>query len=339
MGIYKFLDKKDSSDFDRIIKSDIKQVDYKNTSAKEKFDFYIKESFINGNKPYMPGFTADSNEKNFGFYIKRYNRYYDRYFSESLQFEQKLSFRIQHAYNGGKGNEFKNGKFYSVASSSRFATSCFSENKDGELFLLDKIKINNQIENCSISLEKELDVFSIDNKLISNPQIDVVVNLKSGDVYFIEVKCHEILDNHKPIKLKYKYKKTKFIKSFLTSCKLSEKSETNEKYLGIDDRFLEPRDFDCDLTTFHFDFKQFLCHLMGILQYQQKNDVKIHFYYLLYKNEEFIANENSKVYDELEKELYQVFSLFQERYKDIDFGYFYNDSFNTLDCIQNEYKG
>lgn len=96
---------------------------YSKATEKEKFDFYLKQGFIKGNE-YLLSVKINSSNENFGFYI---SRYYDRYFSDKIGIKNCLSFEIQKSYDNDKGNEFKNGKFYSVGSSSRFAVSCFSE--------------------------------------------------------------------------------------------------------------------------------------------------------------------------------------------------------------------
>ena len=106
---------------------------YSKATEKEKFDFYLKQGFINGNT-YLPSLKINSSKENFGLYINKYKRYYDRYFSDEIGIKDYLSFEIQKSYENGKGNEFKNGKFYSVGSSSRFAVSCFSENLNGRIF-------------------------------------------------------------------------------------------------------------------------------------------------------------------------------------------------------------
>ncbi|MCI5665439.1 MAG: hypothetical protein MR353_01565, partial [Spirochaetia bacterium] len=181
-------------------------------------------------------------------------------------------------------------------------------------------------------------IFSANNQLISHPQMDVVINFKTGDVYFIEVKCHEIFDNHKEIKLKEKYKDTDFIKSHLSSyAKVSELQKGKENFIAIKNQLLTAEDFGCNLKTYHFDFKQFLCHLMGILQYQKENEVKVHFYYLFFKHTDYVNKEMSKIYEELELELAEIFSVFSKKYNDIDFGYIYNDKFDTIKNIENNY--
>ena len=168
--------------------------------------------------------------------------------------------------------------------------------------------------------------------------MDVVINFKTGDVYFIEVKCHEIFDNHKEIKLKARYKDTDFIKTHLSSfAKVSELQKVKENFIAIKNQLLTAEDFGCNLKTYHFDFKQFLCHLMGILQYQKENKVKVHFYYLFFKHTDYVNKEMSKIYEELELELAEIFSVFSKKYNDIDFGYIYNDKFDTIKNIENNY--
>ena len=108
---------------------------YSKATEIEKFDFYLKQGFINGNT-YLPSLKINSSKENFGLYINKYKRYYDRYFSDEIGIKDSLSFEIQKSYENGKGNEFKNGKFYSVGSSSRFAVSCFSENLNGKIFFI-----------------------------------------------------------------------------------------------------------------------------------------------------------------------------------------------------------
>ena len=82
MDIYKTLINENDILFDKLM-TDKPNGEYKKASEKEKFDFYIKQSFINGS-PYMPSFRINSEKNNFGFFIKKYKRYYDRYFSENL---------------------------------------------------------------------------------------------------------------------------------------------------------------------------------------------------------------------------------------------------------------
>ena len=103
-------------------------VSKKTVSDKDSFDWCVKQSFEDG-APYMGSIL--NVDRKYGFYIRRYDRVYDRYFSEAMKLEKYLSERVRKRY---VGNELSSGKFYSVASSSRFVVSCFTEKgKDGKL--------------------------------------------------------------------------------------------------------------------------------------------------------------------------------------------------------------
>ena len=318
----------------------IEMSDKKETTAnkKERFDYFIKQSFLKGNLylPYLPSLKLIT-PNDFGWYIKRYDRTYDRYFSKQVKIKEYLSEEIQKAYDEGMGNEFKNGKFYSVASSSRFAVSSFSmgNKNNNKIELLNKIKINDQLREVKIKLEKDLNVLkkNNDSELISNPQMDVFFDC--GEKYYFEVKCHEILDNHKSIKLRYDYLNAKYFDYvFKGDIKTLEKKEDgNGVFLAKGREFLTSKDFGCEIYISHFDFKKFICHLLGILNDKKPNET-VHFYYLFYKNNEF--PESKSLYDELEKELDEIIIKFGEFFNNnkIDFGYFYNDSFNTLPEIR-----
>ena len=74
---------------------------------------------------------------------------------------------------------------------------------------------------------------------------------------------------------------------------------------------------------------------MGIINYQKENNAKIHFFYLFYKNDEFVKQEKSKIYEQLEEELKEIFSVFKIKYKNITSGYMFNNKFDTLSNIEN----
>ena len=324
----------DLSSFERVEQA-------KSATPKERFDYYIKQSFIVG-APYLPGvYLNQSSSKNFGFWDKKNTRYYDRYFSPSLSIEETLSEDIQSSYDNGKGSEFKSGKYYSVASSSRFATASFSKNNGGVVSLVEEISINGKREKCEVSLEEDLHVYSTARQEeISSPQMDVVVET-TKDIYFIEVKCHEIFDSHKSLELKWKYMDAKVLQDLLHLSRNSynfkeiTKEEDGKKvdYIGVNGQLLTSKDFGCELKTHHFDFKQFLCHLMGICDYCSSTEKRVHFYYLFYRNDQYIKAESSRVYTELEEELATIFNHFRKLYPTIDFGAMYNNKFDTIDTI------
>ncbi|WP_147615797.1 hypothetical protein [Treponema pectinovorum] len=109
--------------------------------------------------------------------------------------------------------------------------------------------------------------------------------------------------------------------------------DNNDKFIRKNGKFLTSADFSCVLNTHHFDFKQFLCHLMGTLCYQESCKKKIHFYYLFYKNVEY-EKVDSTLYSELEIELKGIFAKFGRYFRNIDFGYLYNDKFDLLEKIE-----
>lgn len=323
--------------------SDYECLEQETAKAKERFDYYIKQSFIDGS-PYLPGLYLDGSDSgNFGLWINK--RFYDWYLSLSLDIRNRLSKAIYSRYDKGMGNEFKNGKFYSVASSSRFATASFSENIGGTVSLVKEISINGQKKECVISLEEDLHVYTTGGQVISSPQMDVVVETDE-DVYFIEVKCHEIFDNHEKVKIKWKYMEARELQNLLHLRQNSSKytritrkdGGKDVDYIGIDGQFLTSQDFgrELELKTHHFDFKQFLCHLMGICNYCPSTEKKVHFYYLFYKNTQYIEVESAKIYNELEVELSTIFSHYRKMYPNIDFGAMYNNQFDTLESISHQ---
>lgn len=309
-------------------------------SKKHIFDWCIKQNFVEGN-PFITGRILNDGKNCFGFYISKYNTVYDRYFSdEKIDFKSYLSNKIIERYESKNkktsGNEFSLGKFYSVASSSRFVVSSFTENNaEKKLDYIRSIKINGKQELIKF-IEFEHDT-EVEANLFRIPELDVYFETEGNNVYFIEAKCHEIFDSHKFIKISKSYLNTESFKELgLNSeiiCHAKEKSEKEMCFTF--------EDFDCKgIMTFHFDTKQFLCHLMGILTYARKKDnknKKIHFYYLFYKNNFYVENYDDKIYKELEKEVKIIFTVFRERFPNIDFGFCYNDKYDMLKELKSEF--
>ena len=76
--IYKIITTEKGKSWDRLVTNPSNFKKCEKASLKEKIDFYIKQSFIDGN-PYLPGLYIDNNSsENFGFYVNRYERFYDR---------------------------------------------------------------------------------------------------------------------------------------------------------------------------------------------------------------------------------------------------------------------
>ena len=84
-------------------------------NKKQSFDISIKDKFLQGEEC-LPGIKPSS-KLEFGRLIN--GKVYDTYFSNEFgkTVISSLSNDIYEAYKNGKGNEFDNGKFFSVASS------------------------------------------------------------------------------------------------------------------------------------------------------------------------------------------------------------------------------
>lgn len=308
------------------------------------FDWCVKQSFEDG-VPYM---GAIQKERTYGFYLSSCKRTYDRYFSKGMRLEDCLSDDVRKRFipeQSGKstsGNEFSSGKFYSVASSSRLAVASFTEKKENsELDYIRTIIINGNEETVSASeFEHDTPITGIE-KGRHCPQMDFFFKTGNG-TYFIEVKNHEILNIHKSIELSPSYLRTDAFKKLGVIGQPCVREDTDSKgkvhqYISLvnnndgKNRFLLATDFGCDLKTFHFDFKQFLCHLMGIWSYAQEHkDENICFYYLIYKNKRYEKEFDGELYRELESEVATIFDVFGKRFPNIHFGLCYNDKYDSM---------
>ena len=321
------------------------EAQYQELKDNHKFDFCVKQSFKSS--PYMGAVSVKNPE--YGFYPSRQDRIYDRYFSKKMKLEELLSDDIRECYEPKKtkktisGNEFSSGKFYSVASSSRLAVSSFTEVRNGKL---DYIKSINGEEIKEAKFEYDAPITGIPKERHC-PQLDFFFKTDNG-TYFIEAKCHEILDSHKSIELSSSYMKTDAFKKLGLLGEPYEMSYKDNKgkvhhYVSLSKdinkkQLLYASDFSCELNTYHFDFEQFLRHLMGILSYAEEHkDEEIYFYYLFYQNELFIEETKSKIYEELEAEVKEIFTVFGERCPKIHFGLCYNDKFDTLKKLQSKF--
>ena len=321
----------------------------KDLEMNHKFDWCVKKSFEKS--PYFG--NVSYKEPKYGFYISRWKTVYDRYFSKEMKLEDNLSERVRVQYEPKKsgkstsGNEFSSGKFYSVASSSRLAVTSFTELKEGFLDYIDEIKINGNLEKIlNIEFEHDTPVKGI-NPNSHCPQLDAYFKTKAG-TYFVEVKNHEILDNYKSIELRPSYMSTEPFNRFCLQKDLTEKikkdkdgNDTKDSFISLKgnlekNRFLLASEFGCDLKTYHFDFKQCLCHLMGIWSYAEEHpEEEIYFYYLVYRNKLYEESFDKKLYEELEKEINTVFELFKKLFPQIHFGLCYNDRYDTLEELRN----
>lgn len=347
---YHYTEQKEDGLWDCVSETIPDGTESKKLEKKDIFDWCVKHSFENG-APYMGALSSD--KRTYGFYLPRWGRTYDRYFSTGMKLEDDLSDSIKARFvpeQSGKntsGNEFSSGKFYSVASSSRFAVASFTERKDGKLDYIERIKIDgNEQDVKEPKFEHDTPVEGI-GKNSRSPQLDFFFKTAHG-TYFIEAKNHEIMDSHRLIELRFSYKDIDAFKRLGLigdPCKreyVDSKGKV-QQYISLikdDDakkHFLQAKDFGCELDTFHFDFKQFLCHLMGIWSYAPKHpEEDIYFYYLIYRNKWYEENYDKKLYEDLEIEVKSVFDVFRRRFPNIHFGLCYNDKYDTLKELKTE---
>ena len=100
-------------------------------NIKQSFDISIRDKFLHGEEC-LPGIkSTDISE--FGRLVNGKIR--ETYFTDDFGkiLLSSMPTDVVDAYKNGKGNEIDNGKFFSVASSSRFAVASFTENRDKQL--------------------------------------------------------------------------------------------------------------------------------------------------------------------------------------------------------------
>ena len=235
-----------------------------------------------------------------------------------------LSKDIVDAYKKGKGNEIDNGKFFSVASSSRFAVASFTENRNKQLHYIQMFE-GEPIQ--EIQFEYPLRINGI---VGTPPQMDVYI--KTSVETFVEVKCHEIFDesSHSVIKLSSQYLNNSLFRDILEHYKINIANRVCElDNEGNCTKLLLCRNhFNIISKTSRFDLKQFLCHLMGIVSKTNRCRNK-QFIYLFYKNTDM---EFCPIYEELEVEIELIKKSFKwlfDKYN-ITFRVMYNTKFDTL---------
>lgn len=295
-------------------------------STKNDFDESIKKQFLNGS-PILPEVYADK-EECYGreITIRGKKKTYDTYFNEELgkKILKKIDKGIKQRYKDGKGGEFKY-KFFSVASSSRFAVASFSNN------VSDKIMYINQYSGEEISeilFEKDLPINNISG---TPPQMDVWIKT-SHDIFF-EVKCQEIFDesHHANIKISTQYRNNRIFNEIIDYYSIVLKEQTYVKEGKVKSYYLLNRNmFNVSTQTAHFDLRQFICHLMGIISYKEKANSVVEFNYLFYKSDDKQFN---MVYIELENEISVIMKSFKWLFSkyNIKFSCFYNSRFSTLE--------
>ena len=254
-----------------------------NSLTKYQFDTIIRDNIIkhSGLKS-SPFFEAKNGEK-------AYTNYYnDTAFSEFCN-DMKTNYpKAYDAYKNGPGKELDKrppapAKMASVASSSRF---CYLALRDGAEAL--------GLKGTPV-FEKPCPIKGLIPLTNANPDAFFEENY----TYF-EVKCHEIFDPQKTFKDKYK---SLFLNNYKT---FAIKKEQFNPIEGPDDFILDL--FGDKLATIkRFDYKQLICHLMGIASNKDTN-TKATLIYLFFKPKSAkYTVELENLFDELEHEIHMVF--------------------------------
>ena len=242
---------------------------------KTEFDNIILENSISR-------YGADK----FGYSTKD-GRKYPLYYSNEV-FEKSLVQAKLPEYKGGELEEklskygyFTPPKIASVASSSRF---CYLALKDGAEAIIAKEKVTFE-KGCKI-------------KYIGGtaPQLDAYIT--NEDVY-VEAKCHEIFDD-KTTEMRAPYQE--YVSGKIEGIGFGVPADLKVKDNGY---FNIPyAEFGFDKKFYRFDFKQFLCHLLGIAC--QRKPAKLVYLFFKPKNDKYEESIN-KLFEEVAEEIRMAF--------------------------------
>ena len=238
--------------------------------TREDFDRIVREAIGDQN---LFGYAVLPNEdKTYHMYEMYYSNDEFNKFCNTMKSNYEC---IYDSYARGKGSELVGTppKMASVASSSRF---CYLSLRDASISDFD-----NAVESSGpFEFEKELLVRDITG---TNPQMDAFTETDRF-IFFFEFKCHELFDNHKKV-LSSQY--DKYFKKWGVS-RNSEKIPLRE--FGID-------------TIKLFDLKQFITHIVGIINYPGNGKRKV-FSYVYFKP----VQADNKIYENLISEIRSIFN-------------------------------
>jgi len=252
---------------------------------KSRFDKIIKDNIIAKKEKSDDSFgycVLPNNDKKFDVHV--YDLYYsNREFDEFCNTMKNEYNAIYDYYARGKGSELVGTppKMASVASSSRF---CY-------LSLRNATKIDT-IRDFGFDEGEKVEQFEFEKDLVvpnvtgTNPQMDAFIETDET-VFFFEFKCHEIFDNHKKeLSLQYQKPLAEFDVTM---------SSTAIPYasFGIDQIKL-------------FDLKQFITHILGIINYDPDNGKRKVFSYVYFKPKKVAKNLFN--YEELTGEIRNIFN-------------------------------
>lgn len=269
-------------------------------TPKEKFDTAIKNNLSDDWFPYVINEDGKADRKYENYYSNSaFSDFVDemkkQYYNHYLKFKGNKNTSDN---AGGKGGELdaKNGRYglmppkmASVASSSRF---CYLALRNGvDTNILGKTFTKNDVE-----FEKECRIFETSK---TAPQLDAYIKDEECDI-FIEAKCHEIFDCHKPMF------RSAYWDYFKNDASLKDLAPGKEKPAEEFNVSLDL--FDIDKKSARFDVKQFVCHLLGIKEHQKGKKAKL--VYMFFKpvtEDEETAQMINSVFEELIEEIKAIF--------------------------------
>jgi len=259
-------------------------------------------------------------------YITNDNKIYDCYYRNAIfdVFVDSMSQEHYNRYMDGNGGELveKKGRYgyvppkmASVASSSRFIYLSLKDDSGKKMGLFESnIEIDGRL-----TFEDKLTI----NIVGAHPNIDATYKTNAKSLYF-ESKCHEIFDSHV-----WAWTNSYFVDGvFYGKDKKSlQLNQINERPHFINNIEIDKNKKSLDKTKFglrdteslKLDFKQFVCHLLGIANTKAPNKELI---YLFYK-----PNALNNSYEE-SKDFNKVFKQLEGQF----------ESFCQSECISNYCK-
>lgn len=262
--------------------------------TKYRFDAVIKKNLIESGR----------NSDEFGYQFPGDNRMYENYYSTGVfaQFVDEMKTQYKNhfdQYFKGKGSELvpksylgrmTPPKMASVASSSRF---CYLALRDGT----DCFGTAKPIPKEDVLFEKECRIFE---KSGTAPQLDAYISTDASEL-FVEVKCHEIFDQHT---VEFKHAYFDVLNSYDCFKGLVCDVNQNASVFTLDLKL-----FDFHVESTRFDIKQLICHLLGIANHTKGKKSKL--IYLFFKPICSDSYENdliNTVFKELKQEIQLIFN-------------------------------
>ena len=259
-----------------------------------EFDKIISDNIVKCGFGYTLGYVIDNrgyseyfSNLSFAGFVDEMQRVYPKHFVKYNGNPDAKSNR------GGVGGELvikeKSGKkmppkMASVASSSRF---CYLALRDGTDCLLDGVVFTKD----DVEFEKECRIF---NSRIGAPQLDAYIESGECSIY-VEAKCHEIFGKHNRV-FSSSYRNV-FLKDVAFSKFIKDKDGSGDFSI------------DLGLDIEMFDYRQFICHLLGIKSQNMGKKSKL--VYLFFKpivSDSVVSNRIDEVFRLLNNEIYSLFN-------------------------------